>query len=1129
MSQCNIAKKHELSLLKIKDILFGLIREIKLSKLKTPINSKSRLIDLIFKSIYMSNLCLGQIFNIMQEENNEKYCQPLKILFYTLQNLLKSSLETDQSLKINSQENQKILNTKTNFQNSKIRIKKLLTKKDMLSSIEKRYTQDFILHSSFLKTQPVQNEANYDFKTGKKLNTETNGLFKIDKKLNDEVEDLYNDIEKGLTNKLSKTKDLIVLIKLNQRYMKDIDKDNTKFIGTINKWIKKTDEQHCVKDNYLEIEGSLKTILRNLDLRTKNIEEFFYDDFDRSNKMNFEKFESHIYKKLVEGYYKIYESMLNKWDKMKIENQKEKGIQTEFNLQKLLNKNTTYVNEITKLNLMLKNLNYENYNLKKDMEEFKGYLEHIKNEKLMLNYNIKDLKKQIDETSKEKENINESFLYFENESKKNNILFQNCADNLNVFVKELDENYEKKEFFNEKDYFFGILTAFIKRLKKKKFIKGDFKLKTINLTDRDYDINLNNEDDLENKKTLITDEDNFSENLYKTNKGKDNLEKGEEKIYEKRIMEEMKQEKESEYRKQKKDEEDGEYREDGEDEINQNGEIIRKQKIEIFEEILLNNQRNNKISKNEYLKEKNNRKIKTEDRKEEKFKSLMTQQSQKTEIYNKSDFFENKNKIEKPSKLESLNKNIEKKLKTTSRIKMLIRKKLKIINSLKSRRKKKKKDFSELRSIKKKIVNNKSFSNKKEKNHDKNNSLSSKKKKNGNKNKSSNLKNEYKKITSDLKNETFNKHNDYNNKDDIKKINKKKINEKDFFKSKNSIYFKSNSKKEARAFSLTNLKNLQNYKSNEFIILLKHLKKEKNYKSTNCYNFSNLEKTKKENSFKEKYNTNVITNNLNKLYFKDDKEENSSKKNYFIKSAKNKNNPFHSSLKIIEGRRTDKFSSLNELKKILNCSGFNLKRKNMEIYNLKKKQQYNRHTDFRKDRNLKDKEKLEKICSTNKSMMIQTKNKFFKLSQSAKKKNSDNKSIKILNFNLKKLIFEGTNLVQNNFKKKFYKKKGLKNFKNNEELLKRKLMRNLNFFFLKKKGEILKKEKNEIFDIIDLFSKVHSICASPCNHINKFINHIDEFLDLYQNDKKYNKVSFFDFHKYDYALPKKKGFLANIN
>ena len=134
-----------------------------------------------------------------------------------------------------------------------------------------------------------------------------------------------------------------------------------------------------------------------------------------------------------------------------------------------------------------------------------------------------------------------------------------------------------------------------------------------------------------------------------------------------------------------------------------------------------------------------------------------------------------------------------------------------------------------------------------------------------------------------------------------------------------------------------------------------------------------------------------------------------------------------------------------------------------------------------------------------------------------------------MNFNLNKLIFEGTNLKQNNFEKKITKNKKLKFLKNNQELLKRKIMRNLNYFFLKKENFFEKKQKNEIFDIIDLFSKIHSNCQNPCNHLNKFINHIDEFLILYQNDQKYNKISFFDFHKYDYSLPQNKGFLSQIN
>ena len=241
--------------------------------------------DSIFKTMYISNLCINEILSILKEFNLSEHSKILKKIYISQQYLVKNTIQNFQI---------KIDNEKTEL------IKKLNKKNNLKIKLN-------------LRSRAPQNQ-NYIYKQKSDSFCQEEKIEKRDKK----AKELFSKIENNQELKLENIADPYIIMNLNKLIANDILKNNTNSNKIFENWIEKNNrlifncKKNEMKNNLEEIILGMNEKKKKIDEKEKISENYFdvnnieYGDFD----FNFENFNKHINYRFGKGYEIIVKKMI---------------------------------------------------------------------------------------------------------------------------------------------------------------------------------------------------------------------------------------------------------------------------------------------------------------------------------------------------------------------------------------------------------------------------------------------------------------------------------------------------------------------------------------------------------------------------------------------------------------------------------------------------------------------------------------------------------------------------------------------------------------------------------------------------------------------------------------------------
>ena len=368
---------------KIKSLITKFLRHSEFDLKKPNIFS-----DNILKSLYFQNLCAGEIMNVLIENNLKHYCDVIKHLFASQQIVMKNivnSISEHLFDKENLPINKVILNSKEISYLKKKRKKKF---KEIMKKVnfknpdknDKKPIERFDENNIIYEIKEKKKEA-----TKKPLSELDEKAFKALKLLNS-----------GLPLTKKQLRDPLLLLRVNKLLSSNIISSHLLKYNDINKWMDNSSKILNHKRHFKDVKNRFECILNDMKIQKDRETPPVFKDHDKI--MKFSEFEEAVKIKIENGYYLLFERILNYLRREKIAKECQKHTQTEMThiildkqflfMEQKKNKNLSLINNLTEevqyyknkfseMNIQNQKLNEKIKNLLKTNEDI-----HFRNEKL---------------------------------------------------------------------------------------------------------------------------------------------------------------------------------------------------------------------------------------------------------------------------------------------------------------------------------------------------------------------------------------------------------------------------------------------------------------------------------------------------------------------------------------------------------------------------------------------------------------------------------------------------------------------------------------------------------------------------------------------------------------------------
>lgn len=393
--------------------------------------------DNILKTLYFQNLCAGEIMNVLIENNLKKYCDVIKHLFLSQQIVMKNIVNTiSQNLfnKENFPKNSNLFENPIEISNLKKKRKKIFQETMKKVNFKTKDKKDKLP----IKRRDINN-ITYEIKekTTEKIK---NSISELDQKAFKALKLLNT----GKELSKAQLEDPLLLLRVNKLLSNDIINSHLSKYEDIKSWMLNSSKILNNSRHFSDVKNQFGFILNDMGkYKDKNN----FGIFENHNKiMKFSEFEEIVKDKIENGYYVLFDRIVNYLRKEKSKKEIGKSSQTEM----------TYV-ILDKQKMFLEQKNNKNVFLIENLNEQNQY---FKDRIADLDFQVEEYKKQVKNLLEKNQNI-----HFQNEKLKNENFFQiSNKSELKKEIKTIESDKLKLE--NKFKKSLQIISGFKKNLKK---------------------------------------------------------------------------------------------------------------------------------------------------------------------------------------------------------------------------------------------------------------------------------------------------------------------------------------------------------------------------------------------------------------------------------------------------------------------------------------------------------------------------------------------------------------------------------------------------------------------------------------------------------------------------------------